>query len=282
MMRAIVAAASLVLFYQTSLVFGQSVSDGQCAQVPTVQDFDVQRYVGRWYGYKSYSNLFQQNSTCNTIDYTDSTAPCCRTKVSVLNRSLNSTDGSIGNATGVAHLAEPNNAAKPGSFIVNFYEPVSKEFQVDPNYLVLKTDYESYAIVYSCRPKDCNTKTEFLWVLSRVRQPADPAALDMMIYETLQDLAIDETRLQPVVQTACPEELNRSVPKQEESVPVAPVTDPTTDPATPIPVSGLFSLVDMGPLVSYETVGDQDSEAKRHKWAYLRREKATWEQLTRL
>ena len=116
---------------------------------------------------------------------------------------LSSSTGMMGSAVGVAYLGEPNSPQLPGRFIVNFYKPVSKVILVDPNYNVIQTDYDNFSIVYECRPKDCEQKTEFLWVLTRQRQPSQPDLLDQLIHDTLKELGIDESRLKKIDQTNC-------------------------------------------------------------------------------
>ena len=72
---------------------------------------------------------------------------------------------------GSAVLGEPSNPSRPGKLIVNFDSQPSFARSSTTNYNVVDTDYNSYAIVYSCGEKVFGLlKSEFLWILTRSAQ----------------------------------------------------------------------------------------------------------------
>uniref|UniRef100_A0A2A4JTG0 Lipocalin/cytosolic fatty-acid binding domain-containing protein n=1 Tax=Heliothis virescens TaxID=7102 RepID=A0A2A4JTG0_HELVI len=141
---------------------------GQCEQnIAVVQNFNVQAYSGIWYDIASYASPFQ-NGTCHTAQYTvnnDGT-------VTVLNSQV--VNQTLQTVTGTATLASTDNSAKLRVTIGG--APPS-------DYWVLTTDYTSYALVYSCRNVNANTREILSWKLSRskVLTPAAEAAINNVI-----------------------------------------------------------------------------------------------------
>ena len=80
----------------------------------------------------------------------------------------NSSKGTPNSAVGSAVLGEPSNPSRPGKLIVNFDSQPSFARSTTTNYNVVDTDYNSYAIVYSCGEKVFGLiKSECLWILTR-------------------------------------------------------------------------------------------------------------------
>uniref|UniRef100_A0A2A4JVA8 Lipocalin/cytosolic fatty-acid binding domain-containing protein n=1 Tax=Heliothis virescens TaxID=7102 RepID=A0A2A4JVA8_HELVI len=125
---------------------------GQCdANIPVIQDFDIDRYTGRWRLIESYYSDFQEG-TCNAATYTtnnDGTVAVYNTKV--VEEQLNSITGSAvlaSDGSGKLTVTFPNGAS-----------PVE--------YWILGTDYISYALVYSCVNLPNDLRRVWTWKLSR-------------------------------------------------------------------------------------------------------------------
>jgi len=191
------------------LVATQEVSDGTCPTFEVITNFDPQKYLGRWYEYSNYDIFFQANGTCDTAQYTDVTEEGGPVTIGVYNRAVDIGTKEYGGAKGTAVLGEPDNATKPGKLIVNFYDPPSKMVSNTTNYNILDTDYDSYTIVYFCRQVNVTTKSEYLWILTRERIPAQ--ALVDQATDTIRKQGIDTTRLRKTVQTDCPDPDSSSV-----------------------------------------------------------------------
>lgn len=52
-----------------SQVFSQVPSLGRCPNTTVVNNFDVARYLGRWFEIKSYPAIFQLGGTCTEANY---------------------------------------------------------------------------------------------------------------------------------------------------------------------------------------------------------------------
>ncbi|KAG7170771.1 apolipoprotein D-like [Homarus americanus] len=167
---------------------------GPCPLVPVVNNFDLQRYLGRWYEIERFFNPFQ-NGECVTADY--ELFP--NGTVSVINTQIS--EGELDSISGFAELG-PNQSE--GKLVVDF--PFSEgSFSPDgvPNYIVVATDYSNYAVVHSCTYLGPELKLEFSWILAR--EPNVPASFLMALKEWLKIVNIDASRYLPTLQTPyCP------------------------------------------------------------------------------
>lgn len=53
----------------TQLTFAQIPGIGQCPAINVVQNFDAQRYLGRWYEVEKYPFIFTLGGRCVTANY---------------------------------------------------------------------------------------------------------------------------------------------------------------------------------------------------------------------
>ncbi|KAL2097196.1 hypothetical protein ACEWY4_006403 [Coilia grayii] len=158
------AAQVLLLTLLPALaVRAQSIHAGQCPEPPVQQDFDVARYTGRWYDIQKLPAVFQRGK-CGQATYT----PRSDGQVEVLNQGL-LPDGEINNTTGIARVPD---MSEPAKLEVSFFE----DARPGP-YWVLATDYDSYALVYSCTSLSGLLHVDFAWILGRTRSlPAETTA----------------------------------------------------------------------------------------------------------
>jgi len=189
----------LLLMVVIQVSKAQVISEGPCPSFQVVQNFDVQRYLGKWHGYSKYPQRRFARNSCSTVFYSDGTVPGGLPTVNVVNRGFSNETGVYSRAVGTAVAPNP---AVPAALIVSFRRqtfPVS----TSPNYNVIGTDYDNFALVYGCRPQSGNTKQESLFVLTRVRQPSQEVVDQAMA--GLVSQGIDTTKLVQNVQTNCPE-----------------------------------------------------------------------------
>ncbi|XP_047512186.1 uncharacterized protein LOC125054377 isoform X2 [Pieris napi] len=144
-------------FYLPDVPMGEPVIfPGICdTNIPVVRDFNVTRYGGRWRMLETYHSDFQRGA-CNDATYTllnDGTVSALNSQV--INEELNT-------ITGIASLASSDGSAK---LSVKF--PTTTEAA---DYWVLHTDYDSYALVYSCKNLENNQRRVWSWKLSRNRE----------------------------------------------------------------------------------------------------------------
>jgi len=200
--------AGLLILGMACLANAQLKSPGTCPTFRVQKNFDVAKYMGRWFEQSKYVNDFQKGQTCPSADYTDITKSGGPVVIDVLNRAKEAGKEELGKATGNATLGDPDNAEKPAKLVVNFYgERKSDRISTTTNYNVIETDYTSYSIIYFCRQAGAE-KSEFLWLVTRQRDA--PMTLINAMTKKVQDEGIDVTRLTKQIQTDCPELPNSS------------------------------------------------------------------------
>merc|ERR1712198_761285 len=126
-----------------------------CPQVETKANFDLSKYMGRWYEIEKYPNWFEKGS-CNGAEY--KLKP--EGGVAVINSEVLD-NGKLNFAIGQARQ-------DPSSNIASHLQVRFSKWQPWGQYLVLDTDYDSFTVVYSCTNL-LVTRLEFLWIMSRER-----------------------------------------------------------------------------------------------------------------
>ncbi|KAL0478539.1 apolipoprotein D [Acrasis kona] len=129
----------------------------KCGNLPTLPNFNAEKYLGLWYDIAHFDNAFtwfQKNGTCVTARYSLSDKPGHIVVKNSMQR-----DGKSKVAIADAYAPDEK---YPSKLKVNFG---SKLFE--GNYHVIDTDYESYAMVYSCFSPLGIYKFEAAWILGR-------------------------------------------------------------------------------------------------------------------
>jgi len=134
-------------FLITLTTFITGCSSTNYAPLETVDNVDVQRYLGKWFEISNLPNSFQKGCTCTSAEYSliDSTT------IRVTNRCKK--DGEIDDANGKAYLVEGTGNAK---LKVQFFWP----FRGD--YWIIDLDKQNYSYAVVGTPS-----RKYLWILSR-------------------------------------------------------------------------------------------------------------------
>jgi len=151
-----------------------------CPQVETKKDFDLNKYMGRWFEIEKYPNWFEKGS-CNGAEY-----------------KLKPEGGVAVNNSEVLDNGKPNfaigNARQdPSSSIASHLQVRFSKWQPWGQYLVLDTDYDTYTVVYSCSNL-LIARMEFLWIMARERTLS--AENHQNIYKMLENYGIDTSPLE--------------------------------------------------------------------------------------
>ncbi|XP_076041764.1 apolipoprotein D-like [Oratosquilla oratoria] len=167
---------------------------GFCSIQWPVMDFDVEKYVGRWYEVERNPNVFEFGR-CGTATYDLEPDGSLRVNNTEILES-----GASSTSLGKAEFVGTFNEAKLNVAFDNSPAPPSTE----GNYFVLATDYANYAVVWSCTPvpAEMPSKIELLWILGR-HQVLDPYFL-IELKHWLVHRGVDVTRLIPGLQAHCP------------------------------------------------------------------------------
>lgn len=132
---------------------GQAFHLGKCPNPPVQENFDVNKYLGRWYEIEKIPVSFEKGS-CIQANYSLKE----NGNIKVINKELRA-DGTVNQIEGEA---TPDNITEPAKLGVKF-------FWLMPSapYWVLATDYENYALVYSCTTIIWLFHLDHVWILGR-------------------------------------------------------------------------------------------------------------------
>ena len=110
-------------------------------------DFDAVSYMGTWYEIYHTKNqhFVSDDAKCTDALYSDLDASTG--KFTVFNSNKGNDYGEREGVTGTGWCPEDQ---LEGQCFVKFYGG----WPEDPNYLIVDTDYETYAMIYSCDPND--------------------------------------------------------------------------------------------------------------------------------
>ncbi|MFA7116807.1 MAG: lipocalin family protein [Bacteroidales bacterium] len=143
--------------------------------VNTVKDFELHKYLGKWYEIARFDHKFEKNLENVTADY----SLVKDGKIKVVNTGYNPIKDKISIANG---KAKQPNLEKPAQLKVSFF----LWFYADYNILELDTDNYSYALVGSKSDK-------YLWILSRT--PKLNEKIKIHLLEKAKILGYDTSKL---------------------------------------------------------------------------------------
>ncbi|KAK3746056.1 hypothetical protein RRG08_065221 [Elysia crispata] len=141
------------------------ITEGKCPDVSAQSTLSVERYLGIWYEYMRFPAVFEPGSECTSATYTQLSDGVIGVtnegyiRADVFGRPY-VIDRSV--AEGYAEVPDPN---KPAELSVSF-PPSNSNGRI--NYKVLSTDYDTYAVVFSCE-EIWSVNIQFAWILTRER-----------------------------------------------------------------------------------------------------------------
>lgn len=186
-----------------------SSSDKVCKvdEIELQNDIDLEQFGGSWYA--TYTKGMENKLLAYFLEFYD-----VKTKFTLKedgNFELRSVGGKFMGmwcpiGEGHAEAREPN---YPEKLSVFFDTPTGKKFGTKPGW-ILKTDYTSYAILYSCWEESsngaCKPQNTYIVVLQRSTAKL-PADTKQVIDRAVRDVCIDPKVLRPIQHYGyCPKE----------------------------------------------------------------------------
>ncbi|XP_045447234.1 apolipoprotein D-like [Melitaea cinxia] len=171
----------------------QMVFPGSCPDVAAMENFNANRYLGKWYEIEKYFAAFELGGKCITAEYglKDNGV------ISVVNKQLSSFTGMKsqieGEAIQVSRSDEGKLAVRFPSLPVNIAAP----------YWVADTDYDNYSLVWSCYEFGV-FHTRNAWILTRQRDP--PMEILEKAYAAADKNNINRAYFLKTDQKDCPED----------------------------------------------------------------------------
>ncbi|CAK9811019.1 Apolipoprotein D [Anthophora plagiata] len=163
-----------------ALAKAQIPSLGFCPDYVPMANFDITKFLGIWYEAERYFQLTEVISRCVMANYTMSPGGKFRVSNEVTNR-----------FTGIKRVVEGEvkkaaSKAEEGKLIVKYTIPLTPETK----YSVLDTDYDSYAVLWSCSGIG-PFHTQNAWVMTRDRLA--PGTVLQKAYGVLDKYKISKT-----------------------------------------------------------------------------------------
>lgn len=164
---------------------------GACPNVETIQRFDLNKYLGKWYEAERYFAWFEFAGKCVTANYSINE----NDTVKILNKQISSLTGVATSIEGIGRLAGRSDESKLSvtfpSLPLSFIAP----------YWILDTDYESYSVVWSCTNLGVfNVRN--VWILTR--EPNPPVDVFQKAYQVLHKNNISRGFFTRTHQNNCP------------------------------------------------------------------------------
>ncbi|KAK2493585.1 hypothetical protein MC885_020282 [Smutsia gigantea] len=163
---------------------GQAFHLGRCPAPPVQEDFDVNKYLGRWYEIEKIPVSFEKGS-CIQANY----SLMENGNIKVINQEMRP-DGTVNQIEGMKFM-NPKFLDSDG------------EVMPSSPYWVLATDYENYALVYSCTTIVWLFHMDHVWILGR--NPYLPPETVTYLKDILTSNNIDIEKMTITDQVNCPE-----------------------------------------------------------------------------
>ncbi|NWW04090.1 APOD protein, partial [Oreocharis arfaki] len=180
-----------VLLSLFSIGKGQIFHMGPCPDPSVQEEFDINKYLGKWYEIEKLPSTFEKGS-CIQANYSLKE----NGKFKVINKEMLA-NGKINEAEGEIMHMDVKQPAKLGVRF-NWFMPAAP-------YWVISTDYENYSLVYSCTNLLWLFHMDYAWILSRAPE-MHPETVEHL-KSVLQSYKIDTDKMMTTDQANCPAEM---------------------------------------------------------------------------
>ncbi|KAK2578716.1 hypothetical protein KPH14_007792 [Odynerus spinipes] len=181
---------SIILFLATTAM-AQVPGLGACPKVQYMTNFEAQKYTGLWYEVERYFAVFELGGKCVTANYSLND----NGTVTVVNSQISYITGTPSSIDGVARF---EGKPKDAKLLVTF---PSLLISFDAPYWILETDYDNYAVVWSCTNIGL-VSAKFAWLLTR--EPSPSLAVMEKAYAVLDRNGISRAYFIRTDQKNCP------------------------------------------------------------------------------
>jgi len=198
---------AICLVAMATLHFANSSGFGRyCPKYPSMPRFNVTAFLGKWYEVERTFYLPEIASSCTTLTFENDNDRSIDLE-KTLDISINSINHWTGSPTSnIGHAAREsqNSSIMDFQFASRLPNAISRFLPGAGRYQVLFTDYDNFAILWSCSSFGSLGYTDQIWLMGRNRTDF---VLDIrtMIHDTLIQLGLDPDRLVLSKNENCPD-----------------------------------------------------------------------------
>ncbi|XP_069689308.1 apolipoprotein D [Periplaneta americana] len=187
-----------IVFACYDQIAGQSLGLGKCPSHPAMKTLNLKMFEGQWYEVERSFYLMEMFSSCTSLSIKAKPSGALKVTIKNINRLTGSPSVSLGTAVPI------KNASAELNYRVDtkFPSAVARMMPGSGRYHVLDTDYDTYAILWSCSNLTV-MHADLIWVLGRHREL--PVWARAHIYNKLSELNLDSDRLILTRHKDCPD-----------------------------------------------------------------------------
>ncbi|XP_058447664.1 apolipoprotein D-like [Malaya genurostris] len=181
----------LLVFVVVNYVKCQIPGLGGCPDYSPMSRFNRTRFLGTWYEVERYFTVSEVAAKCVSATYERMPDGRIHVRNALTNR-FNNVERII------SGVMEPPGKKKNGKYTIQYS---SFPYNYNASYMVLDTDYDSFAVVYSCSNIGPVGHTVSAWLLARERLP--PGPIMQRAYGILDKYRINRTFFVKTIQDSC-------------------------------------------------------------------------------
>lgn len=204
-------------FHQTSIVillacWITSVAGygfGRCPKYPSMPRFNMTRVLGQWFEVERSFYLPEIASGCTTLSFQpaisnreDDQSINSVYKLEVAIKTVNRLTGNPSVNLGYATPESRKSSIMDFKFNTRFPDVIARLLPGSGRYQVLYTDYENFAILWSCSSLGSIGYSDQIWIFGRERDFS--ADIRIKIYDALEKLSLEPDRLVLSKNKNCP------------------------------------------------------------------------------
>ncbi|XP_054739852.1 apolipoprotein D [Anastrepha obliqua] len=187
----------------------ESYGFGRCPKYPSMPKFNMSRVLGQWYEVERSFYLPEIASGCTLLEF----QPLHKEKLSKFNnfelevaiKTINRLTGNPSVNLGYATPENRKSSIMDFKFNTRFPDVIARLLPGSGKYQVLYTDYDNFAILWSCGSLASIGYSDQIWVFGRDRD--FPVEVRTKIYDALKKLGLDPERLVLSKNKNCPQTL---------------------------------------------------------------------------
>lgn len=185
---------------------------GRCPKYPSMPKFNMTRVLGQWFEVERSFYLPEIASGCTTLTFQPAISnreddPSVNSvyKLEVAIKTVNRLTGNPSVNLGYATPESRKSSIMDFKFNTRFPDVIARLLPGSGKYQVLYTDYDNFAILWSCSSLGSIGYSDQIWIFGRERD--FPAEIRVKIYDALKKLSLEPDRLVLSKNKNCPSTL---------------------------------------------------------------------------